>query len=189
MQAYKDRPTQANLSVLQSARNQAKYKVKECVNDYWSNLCSAVQHASDTGNIKATYDGIKKAVGPTIFKSAPLKAKSGDIISDKTKQIKRWVEHHSKLYSKENTISQSALDAIERLTILQELDDPPSFEDVSKAIDQLFSEKASDKDCLSREVIKAGKSSFLEPLHNLLLECWEEGEVLQDMRDANIITL
>ena len=40
-QAYKDRPTQANLSVLQSSRNQAKSKVRECVNDYWS--ISAVQ--------------------------------------------------------------------------------------------------------------------------------------------------
>ena len=89
LQAYKDRPTQANLSVLQSARKQVKSEVKACVNDYWSNLCSAVQQASDTGNIKAMYDGIKKAVGSTISKSAPLKFKSGDIISDKTKKLER----------------------------------------------------------------------------------------------------
>ena len=72
LQAYKDRPTQ--LSVLQSARDQDNSKVRECVNDYWSNLCSAVQQASDTRNIKAMYDGIKKAVDPTISKSAPLKS-------------------------------------------------------------------------------------------------------------------
>ena len=175
--------------MLQSARNQAKSKIRECVNDYWSNLCSAVQQASDTGNIKAMYDSIIKAVGLTISKSASLKFKSGDIISDKTKQLERWAEHYSKLYSRENTVSQSALDAIERLTTLQELDDPPSFEDVSKAIDQLLSGKSPDKDCISGEVIKAGKSSLLEPSYNLLLKCWKEGEVSQDMRDANIITL
>ena len=38
-------------------------------------------------------------------------------------------------------------------------------------------------------LIKAGKSSLLEPLHNLLLKCWKEGEVPQDMRGANIIPL
>ena len=40
------------------------------------------------------------------------------------------------------------------------------------------------------EVITAGKeTSLLEHLHELLLQCWEEGSVPQDMRDANIITL
>ncbi|KAL8581326.1 hypothetical protein ACOMHN_034405 [Nucella lapillus] len=38
--------------------------------------------------------------------------------------------------------------------------------------------------------IKAGKqTSFLEHLHNFLPQCWEDGTVPQDMRDANIITL
>ena len=97
-------------------------------------LLLVLLQASDTGNIKAMYDGIKKAVGPTISKSAPLKSQSEDIISDKTKQLEKWLEHYSELYSRENTVSQSALDAIERLTTLQELDDPPSLEDVSKAI-------------------------------------------------------
>ena len=187
LQPYKDRPTQANLSVLQSARNQAKSKVRECVNDYWSNLCSAVQQASDTGNINAMYDGIKKAVGPTISKSSPLKSKSEDIISDRTKQLERWVEHYFELYSRENTVSKAALDAIERLTTLQKLDDLSSLEDVSKATDQLPSEKVPCKNCIPGEVIKAGNSSLLEPLHNL--KCWEEGEVPQDIKNANIITL
>ena len=162
MQAYKDRPTKANLSRLQSARKQVKSKVRDCVNDYWFNICSAVQQAS--ANINAMYDGIKKAVNPTISKSARLKSKSGDIISDKTKQLERWVEHYSELYSRENTVSQSGT--------LQELDDPSSLEDVSKPIEQLSSGKAPGKDC-----IKAGKSSLLEPLHNLLIKGWKEGEV------------
>ena len=64
-------------------------------------------------------------------------SKSRDIISDKTKQLERWVEHYSELYSRENTVSQSAIDAIERLTTLQKLDDLLSLEDFSEAIDQL----------------------------------------------------
>ena len=117
------------------------------------------------------YDGIKKTVGSTIPIRAPLKSQSGNIISDKTKQLERSVELYSELYSRENTVSQSALDAIERFTTLQKLDDSPSFEDVSKAIDQLLSGKASGKDCILGEMIKAGKSSLLESLHNLLLKC------------------
>ena len=135
------------------------------------------------------YNGIKKAIGPTISKSAPLKSKSGDMIFDKTKKLEKWVENCSELYPSENTVSQSALEAIERLTTLQKLDDPPSLEEVSKEIDHFPSGKASGKDGIPGEMIKAGKLSLLEPLHNLLLKCWEEGEIPQEMRDANIITL
>ena len=38
-------------------------------------------------------------------------------------------------------------------------------------------------------VIKCGESVLLEELQTLLCEFWEEGEVPQDMRDCNIITL
>ncbi|KAL8582045.1 hypothetical protein ACOMHN_028026 [Nucella lapillus] len=45
-------------------------------------------------------------------------------------------------------------------------------------------------DGIPPEVIKPGKqTSLLEHLHNFLLQCWEDGTVPQDMRDANIITL
>lgn len=43
---------------------------------------------------------------------------------------------------------------------------------------------------MASEVIKAGmNTALLYHLHELLLQCWEEGTVLQDMRDANVITL
>ena len=38
-------------------------------------------------------------------------------------------------------------------------------------------------------MIECGKSNLLEALYKLLCKCWEKGEVPQDMRDANIITL
>ena len=50
--------------------------------------------------------------------------------------------------------------------------------------------KAPGKDGIPPEAIKAGKqTTLLHHLHELLLQCWEEGTVAQDMHDANIITL
>ena len=73
---------------------------------------------------------------------------------------------------------------------MEELHDPPTIEELSKAIDSLASGKAPGNDGISPEVIKAGKEiSLLEHLHELLLQCWEEGSVPQDMRYANIIML
>ena len=82
-----------------------------------------------------------------------------------------------------------ALNSIEHLPTLDQLDDPPSMEELSKAIDKPASGKADGKGSIPGEVIRSGKQCLLGPLHSLLLQCWEEGEVLQDMRNANIITL
>lgn len=39
------------------------------------------------------------------------------------------------------------------------------------------------------DLLKQCKSSLLSPLHKVLCECWEDGSVPQDMRDAKIVTL
>lgn len=189
LQAYKDNPSTETLNSLRSARSVVQKTVRSCANDHWTDLCQSIQQASDTGNIKAMYDGIKKAVGPSTKKTAPLKSKSGEIITDKSSQLERWVEHYSELYSKENLVHQTALDAIEQLSTLTELDLEPSIDELSKAIDMLPSGKSPGMDGIPAEVIKSGKAGLLEPLHKLLIQCWEEGAVPQDMRNANIVTL
>ena len=76
--------------------------------------------------------------------------------------MERWVEHYSELYLRVNVVSEEALMAMESLPIMDELDSKPTLEDINQALDQLSSVKA---------------------------QCWREGEVPQDMRDANIVTL
>ena len=70
-----------------------------------------------------------------------------------------------------------------------ELDNVPTKEELSKAIDALALRKAPGQDNIPSDVIKCGKASLLDPLLNLLNLCWEEGEVPQEMRDARIVTL
>ena len=94
LQAYKDMPSPATLNTLRSARNDVQKEVRACINEYWTDLCRTIQQATDTGNVKGMYEGIKKATGPSFRKTAPLKSKSGEG-TDKAKQLDRWVEHYS----------------------------------------------------------------------------------------------
>ena len=135
------------------------------------------------------YDGIKKALGPTQSKTPPLKSSSGEIITDKGQQMERWVEHYSDLYSKENTVSTAALDVIDCLPTMDELDSEPLVEELSKAIDSLASGKAPGNDGIPPDLIKHCQTTLLLPLHEVLCKCWQEGAVPQDMRDSKIITL
>ena len=103
--------------------------------------------------------------------------------------MNRWVEHYSELYSRENSVSAEALGAVETLPTMDELDSEPTMEEVSTALDALSSGKAPGGDGIPPEVLKCGKGTLTKELHELLCQCWREGSVPQDMRDANIITL
>ena len=136
------------------------------------------------------YDGLTKAFGPSIVKTAPLKSTSGEIITDRAKQMERWAKHGQELYSRETTVTDRAIENTPSLPVMEELDTPPTVEELSKAIDSVANNKAPGKDGIPAEIIKAGKQScLLSHLHELLLPCWEEGNVPQDIRHANVVTL
>ena len=135
------------------------------------------------------YEGIKTATGPMSVKIAPLKSKTGEIITAKSKQLQRWVEHYLELYATQNIVTYAALDALPSLPVMEELDTLPTMEELSKAIDRLACGKAPGKDGIPPEVLKQGKQTILQPLHELLCLCWEQGHIPQDMRDANVVTL
>lgn len=64
-----------------------------------------------------------KALGPTSRKSAPLKPKSCILLTDRAQQMERWVEHYSKLYSRQfcNTFSprcQCSLPPLDELYLM-----------------------------------------------------------------------
>jgi len=77
------------------------------------------------------------------------------------------------LYERESIIATSAVENNNLLPVMDELDVPPTT-----------------NEGISPEVIKAGKKTVLvHHLHELPLQCWEEGAVPQGMHDSTIITL
>ncbi|XP_068714290.1 uncharacterized protein [Montipora foliosa] len=124
---YKRSPSEKTLKTLSAARSKVQQTARKCANEYWQELSRNIQTAAETGNIRGMYDGITKALGPTQSKTAPLKSISGEVITDKGKQMERWVEHYSELYSRENSVVDSALDAIEPLPIMEDLDAEPTL--------------------------------------------------------------
>ena len=72
---------------------------------------------------------------------------------------------------------------------MDELDNEPTVEELSKTIDSLASGKAPGNDAIPPEVTKDGRRALLMHLHEFLCLCWKEGAVPQDIRDAKIVTL
>ena len=186
---YKQSPTEQNLQTLRTARSKVQCIARCCANEYWTEHSEMIQMAGATGNIRGMYDGIKKALGPMQSKMAPLKSSTGEVITDQGWQMERWVEHYSNLYSRVNTVTPSALGTIKCMPIMEELNVEPTVDKLSKVIDSLATGKAPGSDSIPPDLIKHCKTILLHPLHEVLCQCWIEGAVLQDMRDAKIITL
>ena len=186
---HKQNPSPESATALRQARSDTRKMAKKCSNEYWQNLCHNIQLAADTGNIKGVYEGIKTVLGPTPKKTAPLKNTKGEIIKDKTQQLDRWVEHYCDIYSRETKVTSNALDQIDQQPCMLELDATPTREELHEAIDALPTGKSPGLDGIPAEAIKAAKGTLSDYLLDLLHQCWIEGQVPQEMRDSNIITL
>lgn len=58
------------------------------------------------------YKGVKTATGPTSVKTALLKSKTSETITDQSKQLQQWVEHYLDLYATQNIVTDTRLEAL-----------------------------------------------------------------------------
>ena len=73
----------------------------------------------------------------------------------------RWAEHYQELYSRENIVSDTAIEDISPLPTVDELDSPPTIIELRKAIDSLSCGKAPGSDGISSEILKVGRKNSL----------------------------
>ena len=114
MLAHKQNHSPNTRNALRAARSKAQQTARHCANEYWQNLCAKIQIATDCSHAKAT--------GPTSVKTAPLKSKTGEVITDHSMQLQRWVEDYLELYSTQNIVRDTALNALPGFPVIEELD-------------------------------------------------------------------
>ena len=69
---------------------------------------------------------------------------------------------------------------------MDDLDNEPTAEELSKAITAMAPWKAPDSDGIPADLLQHCKSCLLPLLHDILVKCWREGMMPQDICDANI---
>ncbi|KAG7304556.1 hypothetical protein JYU34_011506 [Plutella xylostella] len=177
----------AKTHAYKAAKAEVQRVSRSCANEYWVKLCQSIQQCKDVGDFRGMYQGIKSAIGPTKRKRAAIKDLDGNPIADKREELSRWAQHYTNLYSQEVAIRPDALANLTPRTVATELDVPPKGDEFIKALQSLKLGKSTGSDNLPAELIRLGCVS--SPLYALLLRCWDEGTVPQEMRDADIVTL
>ncbi|KAL8611454.1 hypothetical protein ACOMHN_014509 [Nucella lapillus] len=116
------------------------------------------------------FSAIKAVYGPSRPSTSALLSASGTLLKEKSAINERWREHFSTLLNRPSTVSSEALDQIPQRPTMDSLDAPPTMEEVTKAIHQTSSGKATDMDGIPADI-------------------WDTEDMPQEFRDATIVSL
>ena len=146
------------------------------------------QLCADVGDYRGFCEALKAVYGPTHQVQSPLRSSDGqNLFTDNTSILACLSEHFQTLFSANRAVQVTAINRVPQLSPIEALDEPPTLEELT--VDQLKSHKAAGVDGIPPEIWKHGGPALHVKLHDLLVCCWEQGKLPQDLRDAVIITL
>ena len=164
--------------------------LRQMQDEWFRKQADNIQPYADSKDMKNFYSALKAVYGPTSSGSAPLlSADRTTLISDKEKLLERWAEHFDTVLNRPSTINEEAIIRLPQVPVDESLADPPTEEEVSKAIKRLSSGKAPGADSIPAEIYAAGGSKLTESLTNLFNTMWTQEKLSQELKDASIIHL
>ena len=102
-------------------------------NNWWARNAAQIQSYANINDAKNFHETLIGVYGPSRFSLHPVRSTDGIQIK-KELILERWAEYLQILLSKVHTTDPGFLDDLPTLPIIPKLDDPPSFDEVEKAI-------------------------------------------------------
>ena len=184
-----DKTCSAKHTNFKQARAKLQKRLREMKDSWWKKKAEEIQMYADTRNTKMFYSSLKEVYGPKQLSTAPIKNLEGELLTDNEAIDKRFAEHFEQLLNRPSAINSEAISEIPARTVNNQLDDLPTEQEVTKAIDELQSGKAAGPDGIPPEVFKAGGPTLVKKLTEFLCLCWDDGSLPQDLKDARIVHL
>ena len=149
-----------------------------------------LQRVADRNNMKRFNSGLKKVWGPQTKQPVHLKSSDGvEIFTDSRSVMARWNEYFQKLINVPGYILPEVLENIQKRSFNTALDEKPTMDEMVRAINGLNDGKARGGDGISTEVWNYGGANLSNRLHRWIIKIWEDGNVPQAWKDANIVTI
>ncbi|XP_038061716.1 E3 ubiquitin-protein ligase MIB2-like [Patiria miniata] len=145
---------------------------------------NCAKKSSESGNVCSTYRGIKKALGPAVKGIAPdISVRRKDHLCQEKRSLtarNKWPDGLStnQICTPVKRQSPTLPSVVQRIIpIIEELDEVPTMEDLSKTIDSLSDDKAPGIDNIPPKAMKHGKSALPLPLYELLCLCGKKVQI------------
>jgi hypothetical protein len=134
-----------------------------------------------------------------------IKKKNGDVCMGPEETLFRWREHFEGVLNVESVFNaEKTIDQLPQREVMHELDEPPSFEEIQKAVMSLGYNRTSGDNGILAELLKFScprtshpqelddgmtEEGFLKWLAPFFAKVWECGHTPQAWRDAVIVAL
>lgn len=153
----------------------------------WLNgLVTKAEEDRTKNNAKDFYRSVryfKKGYTP---KAYGVKDRNGRVIIQEEEGLEVWKEYFENLLNGEEVVDQ---DNNEQYQNVQPNIDPPTLDEVIKAIQCLKNNKAPGEDGISAETIKAGGETLAKAIHVLILEIWENEHIPDEWKESVVILI
>lgn len=115
--------------------------------------------------------------------------RNGELVCDLDRVRERWCQHFNSVLNIPSHFSDDVVDNYPHLTTRFDLDNPPSMEELVKAIERLKMNKAGGKTELLPELLLYANDELWNRLLLVIQDMWENGNVVGDWRDAIIVPI
>ena len=167
-------------------RLKAQIDLRKMRNNWWINKSAELQQFFEEHDSKSFFNALKEVYGPTAPARSPLRSADGCLLTDDGAVMDRWREHFQELFNRPSLADPDVVTRIPQHPVVNEMDDPPTVDEIRKAITHLRSGKAPGQDGIPPEIYKVAEPTITPRLHALFTQLWTEGEVPQDFKDAQI---
>ena len=185
-----DPKSDAKKAAFTNCRRKVQSQLRPMQDKWLSDKSDEIQLYADRHDTKRFYDALKAIYGPTSSGTSPILSADGEtLLTDRSQILDRWTEHFDIVLNRPSTINDGAIDRLSQIETNMELDEPPTFQETSKAINQLSSGKAPGTDAIPAEIYKTGGPMLTQKLTELFTSFWSKGSLPQDFKDASIVHL
>ncbi|CAE7488687.1 unnamed protein product, partial [Symbiodinium sp. CCMP2592] len=89
-------------------------------------------------------------------------------------EVEEWKEHFQAIQTGRGEVSENVWEDMESRDVCMELDDPPTQEEVRRAVNAMKRGKAGGEDSMVAEYLKLGGAEMQRVLYRVVKRCWEE---------------
>ncbi|CAH2096606.1 unnamed protein product [Euphydryas editha] len=157
---------------------------------WWREKAYHIQCLTDTNQLGVFYDEVRKLFSRTSFTKVPIKPASGEgLIKSKEEVLKRWAEHFSILLNVDRAADLEHIRSIPKLSIITELDNSLSREELALAINQQKNKRAVGIDFIPGELLKYGGDELQFAIWVHFDRMWKEKQVPYTFKASRIKSL
>ncbi|XP_055533253.1 uncharacterized protein LOC129723146 isoform X2 [Wyeomyia smithii] len=151
---------------------------------HWERILAEAEGCFSRHDARSFYKKVNGIRNRNVSAPVMCNDREGNLITDKTEVARRWKEHFSVLLNGEGN------SGVKRSRMAIENDgqavEPPSIDEVKKAVKELRNCKAAGKDGIPAELFKVGSEQLYRAIHRIMLRVWSDEELPSDWLEGLI---